>query len=94
MILLTPHDFGLRIKERRRDLGWTQAELSRLAGVSRSFLGDVEAGKPTVELGRCLAVLRALGLNTDVRVGAVDREGSSSEVDPRTLRASRAHRYG
>ena len=47
----------------------TQAAVAEAAGVSRAWLTELEAGKPTVELGRVLAVLDALDIVMDLRTG-------------------------
>lgn len=41
-----------RIKEYRETLGWSQEQLARKSGVSRSMIGDVETGvhMPTIEV--------------------------------------------
>ncbi len=41
-----------RIKEYREALGWSQEQLARKSGVSRSTIGDVETGAhmPTIEV--------------------------------------------
>ena len=41
-----------RIKEYREALGWSQEQLARKSGVSRSAIGDVETGAhmPTIEV--------------------------------------------
>jgi len=47
----------------RKAQGMTQRELSGFfRAFSREFLSDLENGKPTVELGKTLAVLNSLGL--------------------------------
>lgn len=53
---------GRMIRLRRLALNLTQQQLADRAHVGRRFISEVEAGKPTVELGRVLAVCRALGL--------------------------------
>jgi HTH-type transcriptional regulator/antitoxin HipB len=55
-------DLGAAVRGRRRDLGMTQAELALQAGVSRKWVYEFEAGKPTAELRLILRVLDALGL--------------------------------
>ena len=77
MRLRNARDLGLFVRERRRRLGTTQTELSRLAGVSRRWLSDLEAGKPTAEIGLVFRVLHALDLTleatpTKAEPGAVD----------------------
>jgi y4mF family transcriptional regulator len=68
MRIANPQDLGLYVRERRRDLGHTQQELATLAGVSRRWLADLEACKPTVEVGLVLKTLAALGLVVNVQV--------------------------
>ena len=42
-----------------------QDQLALATGVGRRFLIDLEAGKPTCQLGRSLLVAEALGLRLD-----------------------------
>ncbi len=58
-----PSDIAARVKHTRRALKLRQAELAAAAGVGVRFLIELEAGKPTVQLGKTLAVLNALGLD-------------------------------
>jgi len=60
--MMTPSEFAATIKAARRALKLTQAELAAAAGVGIRFVVELEAGKPTVQLGKSLAVLDALGL--------------------------------
>ena len=39
-----PERLGNRLKERRGELGWTQAELAKRVGVSRKTVNTVENG--------------------------------------------------
>lgn len=59
-------DLSAVVRGRRRDLGLSQAELAARAGVSRKWIYQFEAGKPTAELRLILRVLDALGLVLDV----------------------------
>jgi y4mF family transcriptional regulator len=58
---------GALIREERKALGLRQAELAAASGVGVRFLVDLEKGKPTVQLGRVLAVLAALGCTLEIR---------------------------
>lgn len=60
------NDLAAVVRGRRRDLGLSQAELAVRAGVSRKWIYQFEAGKPTAELRLILRVLEALGLILDV----------------------------
>jgi len=59
----TPHDLASLARGRRRDLGWTQTEVARRAGVSRKWVSDFETGKTSVDLGVVLRVLEVLDLS-------------------------------
>jgi transcriptional regulator with XRE-family HTH domain len=54
--------FGSVIRGRRKELKMRQAQLAMATGVSRGFVIDLEAGKPSCQLGRSLLVAEALGL--------------------------------
>lgn len=58
---------GRLIRIRRQILGLTQQELADAAQVGRRFISELEAGKPTVELGRALTVCRVLRLSLIAR---------------------------
>ena len=56
-------DVGRCVRAARKAQGITQKELSSFfTAFSREYLSDLENGKPTVELGKALAVLSTLGL--------------------------------
>ena len=50
------------IRQRRKALGWDQAQLAERVGVSRQWVIEVEKGKPRVELQLVLRTLNVLGL--------------------------------
>jgi transcriptional regulator with XRE-family HTH domain len=54
--------FGSLIRTRRKTLKMRQDQLALATGVGRRFLIELEAGKPTCQLGRSLLVAEALGL--------------------------------
>jgi y4mF family transcriptional regulator len=54
--------FGEAIKKRRKQLGSTQAKLAVFANTGVRFIGDLENGKPTVQLDKALRVAKMLGL--------------------------------
>lgn len=56
--------FGRAIRERRKELGYTQQQFSEMTGLSVSFLSDLERGKRTAELGKALYVAGMLSMNT------------------------------
>ena len=55
--------FGEAVKNRRKQLGYTQKDMSEFLGVSISFLSDLENGKETIQLGKMMEVLSLLGMD-------------------------------
>lgn len=49
------------VRERRKELGYTQKEFCRRAGVNLRFLRELEQGKETVRLDRVNQVLAIFG---------------------------------
>lgn len=66
MTIRSIRDLAAAVRGQRKDLGWNQAELADRAGVSRKWVYEFEAGKPTAEFGLLLRVLDALGLDLDL----------------------------
>src|SRR6266436_4161574 len=56
------HAFGSLVRSRRKAMRMRQDQLALATGVGRRFVIDLEAGKPTCQLGRSLVVAEALGL--------------------------------
>ena len=54
---------GKAIRKRRKELGYTQAFLADYAGVSASFLSELENGKETVQINKLMEVLSLLGMD-------------------------------
>ena len=55
--------FGRALRQRRKDLHYTQAFLAEFSGLSVSFISDLENGKSTTELGKALFLSNLLGLD-------------------------------
>ncbi|MGM0863409.1 MAG: helix-turn-helix domain-containing protein [Bacillota bacterium] len=56
---------GNEIKERRKYLGFTQYELSRITNLSRNYISDIENGRycPSIQSLSRIAVVLELDLN-------------------------------
>jgi transcriptional regulator with XRE-family HTH domain len=59
------NSLGQRIKARRLELKWTQDELAKRAGISTSFLSDLENKKRSVSAETLLDLARVLSLSLD-----------------------------
>ena len=57
------HAFGSLVRSRRKAMRMRQDQLALATGVGRRFVIDLEAGKPSCQLGRSLLVAKALGLD-------------------------------
>ena len=64
--LATAADLGAVVRERRKALGMTQQDVADAAGTGRRLVSELEAGKPTLEIGKILAVCQVLGLDLGV----------------------------
>lgn len=62
MQIISARDIASRVKATRKGLGWTQAELAELSGVSRDWIIALEQGKPSVELALVLRTLKTLSI--------------------------------
>ena len=64
---LTPAALGQVVRDTRKASGLRQDQLAGAAGVGLRFVVDLEAGKPTAQLGKTLQVLAALGVALELR---------------------------
>ena len=58
----TAADIGMAVREKRKEDGLTMADAASLCGVGYRFMSDLENGKETVQVGKVLKVLTAMGL--------------------------------
>lgn len=61
--ITTVSDFAAALVRARKGLGLTQRDLALAVGVGERFIVDLEAGKPTAQLGKALAATRAAGMH-------------------------------
>lgn len=59
-------DLATFIKDYRKGLGLTQRDLAGSSGLGERFIGDLERGKPTCQIGKALQVLNMLGIELKV----------------------------
>ena len=59
--------FGEALRQRRRELGYTQMFMSDFSGLSIFFISDLERGKQTAELGRAIKFANLLGLDISIK---------------------------
>ncbi len=59
----SPEALGQMVRQAREAMGLTQMAFADAAGVGRRFVSELENGKPTLELGKVMAVCAAAGLD-------------------------------
>jgi HTH-type transcriptional regulator/antitoxin HipB len=95
MMIHSPGDLGLAIRDRRKQLGLDQQTLARRAGVSRQWLIEVEQGKTRAAIGLLLQTVRALDLELQLTVsgaGARARPPEAVDLDALIERAKQRKR--
>jgi transcriptional regulator with XRE-family HTH domain len=78
-----PIGLGARIKELRKDRGWSQRDLSARANVSQTRLSKYENGTHQAPLGALIRIARALALPVDALLpdtGDMPREPQDVEL--------------
>lgn len=77
---------GERIKERRLEIGWTQDQLCTKAGLSKSFLSELENSKRSVSAANLLDIARALNVSLDfLMTGKASKETPGEVAIPASL---------
>jgi y4mF family transcriptional regulator len=71
MKIVSVNDLAASVRQARKRLGWTQAELAARSGVSRDWIIGLEKAKPSQEIALVLRTLKALDLN--VSIGSQDK---------------------
>lgn len=64
--MVTVAEIGMLVRQTRKRLGVTQRDLAMAAGTGLRFVVELEQGKPSLQMGKVLDVLQALGLTLDV----------------------------
>ncbi|HEY9676878.1 MAG TPA: helix-turn-helix transcriptional regulator [Drouetiella sp.] len=65
--ITSPEELADFIKDSRKGLGLTQRDLAGASGLGERFIGDLERGKSTCQIGKALQVLAMLGIELEVR---------------------------
>ncbi|EMI55228.1 helix-turn-helix domain-containing protein [Rhodopirellula sallentina] len=81
---------GERIKARRDELDWTQDDLATKAGISKSFLSDLENGKRNVGADKLLDIARALSLSLDYLMTGKDAKKTTTKTPEKEVQIPKA----
>ena len=55
--------FGRAVREQRKRIGITQADLADATGLNRSYISEVECGRESISLERAERIARALSVD-------------------------------
>lgn len=55
--------FGQRVRELRKERGYSQEQFGDLAGLDRSYMGHIERGEKNITLLKIYQISHALNLN-------------------------------
>jgi transcriptional regulator with XRE-family HTH domain len=69
----------MRLEEYRRQLGWSQAELARQAGISSPTVSKAEAGE-SINGRSAILICKALGRALEHQVGIDEIEGWTVKI--------------
>jgi HTH-type transcriptional regulator / antitoxin HipB len=92
MWINSPDELGHVVRDRRKELGITQADLAKRVGATRHWVIALEQGNPTAEFDRVLKALIALGLRVDIGGGDVQFTSRAAEKVMDELNARTASR--
>lgn len=65
MRVITAKDFGKTVLVARKKAKLTQAQLAAASGIGERFVRELEKGKPTCQLEKCLLVAQMLGIKLE-----------------------------
>lgn len=63
-------ELGLAIEAERKRRNLTQTQLAELSNTSINFVGQLEGGKSTAQIGKVIDVLKVLGLQLVIEKGS------------------------
>jgi len=66
MRIFDAKSFGAAVRMYRTKRGVTQIQLAAVANTGVRFIGDLENGKPTVQIDKALKVAKILGIKIEI----------------------------
>lgn len=71
------YSIGTRVKDARKKAGLTQVELATAAGMSRSYLADVEGGRYNPSVKKLVSIAAACGVDLNFLVDMLEIQTSA-----------------
>lgn len=60
--------FGKRVREVRKSKGISQEKLAEMAGIDRSYMGNIERGEKNITLKKIYEICDALGIDITILI--------------------------
>lgn len=79
MVVLTMLDLGQKVRRLRESRDWSQAELARRAGVTKSAISTYELGIRTPSADVVCAFAKVFGISADYLLGIAERRAVEVE---------------
>lgn len=79
MVVVNVLDLGQKVKRLRESRGWSQAELARRAGITKSAISTYELGIRTPSADVVCAFAKAFGVSADYLLGIAERRAVEVE---------------
>ena len=83
-VIHTPKDLGELAEKTRTELGLRQSDIHSHSKLTTRFIGEVEHGKETAQIGKVMKMLESIGLELVIRP-----QTSETMVNPHNLGLSR-----
>jgi len=83
-LIMNAEELGRIIRFHRKQAGLTQLELSRLAGLGKATVFDIEKGKQTVQLKSILQMLNTLNISLTWESPLKELFSETSQADTQT----------
>ena len=71
--ILSTKDMGKAIRAKRKADGLTQFDAAALCGVGTRFLGELDRGKETAQIGKIFRIIHGLGLELHMTSKGIPR---------------------
>lgn len=88
--LTTVEDAGIVIRALRKQSGIRIDDFALTAKVSKQYMSDLEGGRPTVQMGRVLAMLQSMGVRLSMELP--DASGAAVVAEQERRRVKSAER--
>jgi len=71
--------FGKRVRELRRDRGFSQEAFAAHCGLDRTYIGGVERGERNVALRNIEVIAKGLGMTVSELMEGLEAEGTGND---------------